>query len=230
MRKASRMLYSVLGVLLLSALLLPPASRASNAVMGEIHFEGKSSVERTSGVWVDGEYVGYLKELTGSKKVMLLPGKHTIVIRQDGYKDFTEEVTIQRAEEHLVSVAMEKAATTPLSPITSVIKISANPSRAAVFVDGLFVGHVGEFNHWGRAMLVEPGFHQIRIALPGYETFETEITSQPEQKVVIKTDLLRSRVPIADPLLEPSVGESASSPASGSTGGPPNAIVAPAGR
>jgi len=30
--------------------------------MGEIQFEGKSHVEQTSGVWVDGEYVGYLKE------------------------------------------------------------------------------------------------------------------------------------------------------------------------
>jgi hypothetical protein len=28
--------------------------------------------KRLSGVWVDGEYVGYLKELKGSKKVLLV--------------------------------------------------------------------------------------------------------------------------------------------------------------
>jgi hypothetical protein len=89
-------------------------------------------------VWVDGEYVGYLKELTGSKKVMLLPGKHTIVVRQDGYKDFTDEVTIQPGAKQDISVAMEKAITGPPSHATSTVKISANPSRAAVFVDGRF--------------------------------------------------------------------------------------------
>jgi hypothetical protein len=181
--------------------------------MGEVHFEGKSNVERSSGVWVDGEYVGYLKELTGSKKVMLLPGKHTIIVRQDGYKDFREEVTLQPGEKRDMSVAMEKAIAIPLSRVTSTVTISANPSRAAVFVDGLFVGHVGEFRGWGRAMVVEPGVHRIRIALPGYESFEADINAQPNQKVAIKTDLLKSRVPLTDPLLAPEGNEIGSSPA-----------------
>ena len=98
MRKLLRMACS----LLLFALFLPAASSASNAVLGEIHFEGKSSIERTSGVWIDGEYVGYLRELTGSKKVMLLPGKHTIVVRQDGYKEFRDEVTLQPGEKQVI--------------------------------------------------------------------------------------------------------------------------------
>src|SRR6266852_9735056 len=35
--------------------------RGENDVMGEIQLEGISHVEETSGVWVDGQYVGYLK-------------------------------------------------------------------------------------------------------------------------------------------------------------------------
>jgi hypothetical protein len=199
-------------------------------VLGEIQFEGKSNVERTSGVWVDGQYVGYLKELTGSKKVMLLPGKHTILIRQAGYKDFTDEVTLHPGEKQDISVAMEKAITEPPSHATSTVKISANPSRAAVFVDGRFVGHVGEFRGWGRAMLVEPGEHRIRIALPGYETFEAEINPQPDQKVEIKTELLKSNIPLADPLLKPGESGMASSPAAGVSQGLPSAIGSPTGR
>jgi hypothetical protein len=195
--------------------------------MGKIHFEGRSNVERTSGVWIDGEYVGYLKELTGSKKVLLLPGKHTIVIRQDGYKDFTVGVILQPGEEQVIGVAMEKSITEPASRVTSTVKISANPSRAAVFVDGLFVGHVGEFHRWGRAMLVEPGVHRIRIALPGYESFETEISTRPDQKVEIKTDLLKSSVPLTDSLLELGDGNAASSP---TERGLPNAIASPTQR
>jgi len=209
-------------LLLFFVTIAPVASRATNTVMGEIHFVGKSKVEKTSGVWVDGQYVGYLKELTGSKKVMLLPGKHVIVVRQSGYKDFTGEVTVQPGAIQEVSVAMEKAPTGPLPAVNSTVTISANPSRAAVFLDGRFVGHVHEFRGWGRAMLVAPGTHRISIALPGYETFEAEINPTPDQKVEIKTDLVKSTTPLTDPLLAPGENNTASSP-----GSLPNAAASP---
>ena len=79
----------VVSTLLITAPIYIPAVftstvSAGNRVMGEIQFEGRSKIERTSGVWVDGEYVGYLKELKGSKKVLLLPGEHVITVRQNG--------------------------------------------------------------------------------------------------------------------------------------------------
>jgi len=160
--------------------------------MGEIRFEGKSHVDKTSGVWVDGQYVGYLKELKGSKKVFLLPGEHLITVRQDGYEDFTQRVLVQPGLKEVVRVAMEKAPTGPLPTVTAEVKIAVHPSRAAVFLDGLFVGHVGEFEGAGLGMLVAPGTHQIRISLPGYQTFETDIDPLANQKVEIKTDLVKS--------------------------------------
>ena len=42
--------------------------------MGQVEFEGKTKPEKTAGVWVDGQYVGYVNELKGDKKVLLLPG------------------------------------------------------------------------------------------------------------------------------------------------------------
>lgn len=175
-----------------AALLLVPAVYAGNEVMGEIVFEGKSKIEKTSGVWVDGQYVGYLKELKGSKKVLLLPGEHVISVRQDGYQDFVQHVNLQPGEKLVVNVAMQKGPTGAMPAVTSTVKISVNPSRAAVFLDGLFVGHVGEFAGAGRGLLVAPGPHKIKIALPGYQTFETEISPLANQKVEVKTDLLKS--------------------------------------
>lgn len=183
------------------ALLVTPAIYAGNQVMGEIEFEGKSKVERTSGVWVDGQYVGYLKELKGSKKVMLLPGEHVITVRQDGYRDFISRVEIKPGEKHVVRVAMEKGPTGAMPAVTSTVKIAVNPSRAAVFVDGLFVGHVAEFQGLGRGLLVAPGPHAIKIALPGYQTFETQISPVARQKVEVKTDLLKSAAIEDDPLI-----------------------------
>jgi hypothetical protein len=51
-------------------------------------------------------------------------------------------------------------------------------------------------------MLVAPGTHQIRIALPGYQTFETNINPLANQKVEIKTDLIKNGAPLSGPLVE----------------------------
>src|SRR4029077_4844809 len=219
MKKALRRLPALLWVsLCVSALLLAHAMYAENQVMGEIQFEGKSNVEKTSGVWVDGQYVGYLKELKGSKKVLLLPGEHVITVLQDGYRDFTKRVSLQPGQVEVVQVAMTPAPTGPMPDATAGVKISFNPSRAAVFVDGLFVGHVGEFGGVGRAMLVAPGAHQIRIALPGYQIFQTDINPLGNQKVEIKTDLVKTGAPLAGPLLKGETKKDETKPATRPSG------------
>lgn len=195
-----------LGVLL-SVLALAPSLCAENQVMGEIQFEGKSHVEKTSGVWIDGQYVGYLKELKGSKKVLLLPGEHTITVRQDGYQDFTQRVVVEPGQKQVIRVVMDKAPTGVLPREKAEVKIAVNPSRAAVFLDGSFVGHVGEFEGVGRGMLVAPGPHQIRIALPGYQTFETSINPLAHQKVEIKTELVKNGAPLSEPLVNNQTGQ-----------------------
>jgi hypothetical protein len=108
---------------------------------------------------------------------------------------------------------MEKAPTGSLLDEMATVKIAVNPSRAAVFLDGLFVGHVGEFEGMGRGMLVVPGTHRIKIALPGYQTFETDINPLAKQKVEIKTDLIRNGAPLAEPLVKTETG--ALTPSSG---------------
>ena len=220
MKKALRRLDPLLWVVLLvCAMLLRASMYAENDVMGEIQFEGKSHVEKTSGVWVDGEYVGYLKELKGSKKVLLLPGEHAISVRQDGYQDFTARILVQPGQKEIVRVAMEKAPTGPLPDVTATVKIAVTPSRAAVFLDGLFVGHVGEFEGLGRGMLVAPGTHQIKIALPGYQTFQTDVNPLADQTVEIKTDLVKNGVPLAGPLVKTET--SAATPSSDVRDAPP---------
>jgi PEGA domain len=186
------------------------SAQSNNDVLGEVQFEGKTNVAKTSGVWVDGQYVGYLNELKLSKKVLLLPGDHTISVRQNGYQDFSQTIVVQPGATQIIRVAMNKAATGPMPPDAELatIKINVNPSRAAVFVDNRFVGHVGEFGGLGRAMQVVPGAHHIRIALPGYATFQTDINPLPRQKVEVKTDLVKTETPLAEPLLK---GETTSS-------------------
>jgi hypothetical protein len=170
---------------------VPALHAQNNKVLGEVEFAGASKVENTSGVWIDGQYVGYLGELKGSKKLLLLPGEHQIVVRQGGYQDFAQSLTLRAGEKQLISVKMEKDLSVTLPRVTAEIKLDVKPNRAAVFVDGVFIGHVSEFNGIGKALLVQPGRRNIQITLPGYQNFETSIDLLAKQKSTIKTDLVQ---------------------------------------
>ena len=163
----------------------------SNQVLGEVEFVGAGKVEKTSGVWVDGQYVGYLKELKGSKKLLLLPGAHHISVRQDGYQDFAQNIAVRAGDKQSISVKMIKDPSFKMPSVVSEIKLSVTPDRAAVFVDGLFVGHVGEFGGVGKSLLVAPGHRKITISLSGYQTFDTEIDLVANQNFQLKTDLIK---------------------------------------
>lgn len=197
---------------LVAVFALGPHLHGGNQVLGEIEFRGRTKVEQTSGVWVDGGYVGYLRELKGSKKVLLLPGEHVITVRQGGFEDFVQRIQVVPGKKQVVQVEMQKTPAAKYPKITSTVKITVNPARAAVFLDGQFVGHVGEFEGLGRGLLVAPGAHRLQVSLPGYQTFETEINPLPRQKVEVKTKLLKSAGPQADVSLNPPATEGTITP------------------
>ena len=84
---------------------------------------------------------------------------------------------------------------------TGELRIAASPERAAVFVDEQFAGHVDEFNGIGKAMLLTPGQHRVRIALPGYLPFETLVDLRPHQKLKIETALVKGSITDAGALV-----------------------------
>ncbi|MBV8053283.1 MAG: PEGA domain-containing protein [Acidobacteriaceae bacterium] len=176
---------------------LVAAAFAENKVLGELELQGASKVERDSGVWVDGHYLGYLKELKGDKKILLLPGEHEIAVRQDGYQDFETHVTLQPAEKQVLIVTMIKDSRFKMPAVFSEVKLAVNPNRAAVFVDDLFVGHASEFDGVAHSLLVAPGHRKITISLPGYQTFQTEVDLVAKQKFRLKTDLVKAPASVA---------------------------------
>src|SRR5580698_1190845 len=169
-------------------------SAQSSKVMGEVRFEGDTQLDRDSGVWIDGNYVGYVKELKGDKKVLLLPGKHQIVVRQAGYTDFTRELVIEPGQAQEIQVKMELLPGAKTPDVTSELKVSVQPKRAAVFLDGNYVGHASELGGKFHSLLVSPGKHTIKIELPGYRTFETVVEVLAGQKSEVKTELLKGSI------------------------------------
>ena len=178
-------------ILILSTIwVLVPTSYARNEVLGEIQLQGAGKVAKDSGVWVDGQYLGYLKELKGTKRILLLPGEHQIEVRQAGYRNFSEQVTVAPGAKQVVRVTMEKDLQVTYPTVTAEIKLVVEPVRAAVFVDGLLLGHVAEFEGAGRGLLVAPGRRKITISLPGYQTSETVVDLVPHQVFKLTTNLV----------------------------------------
>ena len=183
--------------------LVPLSVEPQNQVLGEVAIQGKTKVDKTSGVWVDGQYVGYVKELTGDKKLLLLPGEHEIAVRQAGYIEQLQKVTVEPGKKTMIEISMQKdpRARFP-SGASSEVKLEVTPDRAAVFVDEGYVGTPKEFSGLGRAMVIAPGKHHVRIALAGYQDFTTEINLRPNQKITIKTDLIPGSITQAGPAIK----------------------------
>ena len=204
------MLVAVLAALIL--LLSAAESYADNRVMGEVHFEGASKVERDSGVWIDGQYLGYLKELKGDKKVMLLPGEHEISVRQAGLENFVRKIVVEPGQKQTVRVAMEKSVGWSTPSTTATLKLTVQPHRAAVFLDDWYVGHVGEFGGKFHSMLIAAGKHRIKIELAGYRTFETEVNLLAGQKSEVKTELVKGSIKQNDAMVRQVAQQAASNP------------------
>jgi len=176
--------------------------RAQDRVMGELEFEGATKVERDSGVWIDGNYVGYLKELKGSKKISLLPGEHEVVVRQSGYKDYVQKVIVEPGGKKLISVTLHLAPNATVPDVTATLKLKIKPDRAAVFLDEKYVGHAGEFGGHFKSMKISPGKHRVRVELPGYRTFDTEVNLLADQTTEVKTELVVGSIQQNTPLIK----------------------------
>jgi PEGA domain len=190
--RISRMRKTGVFLALLCTLALPVAAR-NNKILGEVRFEPENGAAKTAGVWVDGKYVGYLNELKGSKKLLLLPGEHEISVRQAGYASVEEKISVEPNAAQTLRVALAKDPRAQYPRVTAEVKLAIDPDRAAVFVDDQFAGHAHEFGGAGRAMLLSPGKHHIQITLPGYQSFDTEIEVRAHQKYDIKTQLPKGR-------------------------------------
>jgi hypothetical protein len=161
----------------------------NSQILGEVRFQPDNGAAKSAGVWVDGKYVGYLNELKGSKKLLLLPGSHEISVREAGYKSVDQTINVEPNGVQTLRVSLAKDPRAQFPTVSAEVRLSIDPDRAAVFVDDQFAGHAHEFGGGGRAMLVSPGKHHIKITLPGYQSFETEIDVRANQKYEIKTQL-----------------------------------------
>jgi PEGA domain-containing protein len=164
-----------------------------SAKMGEVRFSADNQTERDSGVWIDGKYAGYVKELKGDRKVTLPAGEHEVSIRQAGYKDFTKKIVVEPDQIQTIAVVLEEdTKVTYPGNNAAELRLDITPKRAAVFVDDGYMGHGGDFGGRFHSMLVSPGKHRLKVTLDGYRTYETDIDAVASNKSQMKIVLEKS--------------------------------------
>lgn len=167
---------------------------AANPILGEVEIVAAGKAERDAGVWLDGQYMGYVKDLRGKGRLVMVPGEHELAFRLVGYETVERALVVEPGQEKKYRLAMREAEnlTYPDHERTARLRISVEPEDAAVFVNDEYVGHVDRFD--GRkGMRLAPGTYSFTIALPGFQPFETELTLREQQSYEIKTELARGR-------------------------------------
>ena len=166
---------------------------AQSAKVGEVRFSADNQDERDAGVWIDGKYAGYVKELKGDRKVTLPAGEHEFVIKQAGYKDLTKKIVVDPEQIQTIAVVLEEnpKLTYPGSDAAE-FRLDIQPKRAAVFVDDIYMGHGGDFGGRFHSMLVSPGKHRLKVTLDGHQTYEKEIDALASAKSQMKIVLEKS--------------------------------------
>lgn len=174
----------------LLAFIWAASALAGNPILGEIELEAASKLEQNAGVWFDGQYVGYVKDLRGKNKLVALPGEHALLVKLVGYEDVARTIVVDPGgqKQYRVSMRETENLTYPAKEETARVRLSVEPDEAAVFVNGTFAGHVDRFN--GRAgMRLATGTYQFTIALPGYRSFDTELSVRAGQDYELRTEL-----------------------------------------
>jgi len=162
------------------------------ATSGEVRFTADTQDDRDAGVWIDGKYAGYVKELKGDRRIMLPAGEHEVSIRQAGYKELTKKVVVDPDQPQTIAVTLE-ADTKLILPGNDAaeLRLDIQPKRAAVYMDGTYMGHGGDFGGRFHSMLVAPGKHKLRVSLDGYIPYEVDVTAVANEKSRMNIALLK---------------------------------------
>ena len=183
---------------------------AAPPLQGELEIRAASKLERSAGVWLDGQYVGAVHELGGRGSLVLLPGEHELTFKLIGYEDVTSTIVAEPGvrQEYRIAMTGKATAVYPERANTAQLRVDVKPEDAAIFINESYVGRTDRFGA-RQGMRLSPGDYRVTIALPGYQAFDAELTLRAGQTYEIKTELAKGLVEDQAPELSAQTPESA---------------------
>jgi len=139
-----------------------------------------------AGVFVDGKYVGPAGNFGVGRKYSVSPGDHEIKLVEPRYEDVVTKVTVQAGKTTQVSQTMK--ALPPAKPPFGILRTMAPDKFSAVYVNGRFMGHAGEFNNSVQGLKLNPGSYAVKIVpVGGGEGHEEQVTIEADKTVIVRS-------------------------------------------
>ena len=114
-----------------------------------------------AGVFIDGKYLGPAGNFGVGRRYMLVAGDHEVRLSEPRYEDVVAKVTIQPGK--TTKLAQTMKALPPAKPPFGRLRTISTDKFAAVYVNGKFMGHAGEFNNPVQGLLLNPGTYVVRV-------------------------------------------------------------------
>lgn len=139
-----------------------------------------------AGVFIDGKYVGPAANFRIGRKYAVAPGEHEVRLEEPRYEEVVTKVTIQAGKTMTLSQTM-KALAPAKPPFGRLRTVAPSDKFVAVYVNGHFMGHAGEFNNSVQGLLLNPGSYAVKfVPAGGAEGKEQQVTIEADKTTVLK--------------------------------------------
>jgi hypothetical protein len=165
--------------LLIAASSIPVAAQPNTG-----YLKTKVDPGRT-GVFIDGKYVGPAANFRVGRKYAVAPGEHEVRLSEPRYQDVVTKVTIQAGK--ATQLAQTMKALPPAKPPFGLLRTVAADKFSAVYVNGKFMGHAGEFNNPVQGLKLNPGTYAVKIVpVSGGEGHAEQVKIDADKVVIVR--------------------------------------------
>lgn len=138
-----------------------------------------------AGVFIDGKYVGPAGNFGVGRKYTLAAGDHEVRLSEPRYEGVVAKVTIQPGK--TTKLAQTMKALPPAKPPFGRLRTISADKFAAVYVNGEFMGHAGEFNNPVQGLLLNPGTYMVKVVpVSGGEGHEEQVKIEADKVAVFQ--------------------------------------------
>lgn len=147
--------------------------------LGMIELHAADDTAAGATVLIDGQEAGTIP-VTG----VVLPGRHQVVVRREGYHDWEREIEAVGGQTYASDITLRA-----LPPPTGEILVAADVSGAQVFLDGAAAGMTPTI------IEAAPGPHALEIRATGLEPHSETVTVASGSRVTVNATLRPQRPP-----------------------------------
>lgn len=138
-----------------------------------------------AGVFIDGKYVGPAGNFRIGRKYAVAAGEHEVRLSEPRYEEIVTKVTILPGKTTKLAETMKAAP--PAKPPFGRLRTLSTDKFAAVYVNGRFMGHAGEFNNPVQGLLLNPGDYTVKVVpVSGGEGREEHIKIEADKVVIFQ--------------------------------------------